>query len=112
MPLLVRPLGDALMTIYLWPAGGAIYFPVRSGFQPDTLCLVAWSESGDRGDWEALHRACRRHGYDFWLNVAVMTDTFDEVRPWTEAGVVAAFNEDCREGGWLWRMWNNGEGRR
>jgi hypothetical protein len=38
--------------------------------------------------------------------VAVVSDTCDEVADPSPARLVAAFNDDCREGQWLARMMN------
>src|SRR5690349_8751745 len=104
MPLVEYSLGYVLLHIYEFPFEGAIYLPAVGRYDPDTQCIVAWARSGE--EEASLHQACLNHGFKNWLNVAVVSDTCDEVSEQTEASLIAAFNEDCREGAWLWKMMN------
>lgn len=103
MPLTKTTLGHTLLHIYEFPFEGAIYLPDVARYEADTPCIVAWAGNCDEA---ALHQTCLCDGFKHWLNVAVVSDTCDEVPEQTEACLIAAFNEDCRQGGWLWRMMN------
>jgi hypothetical protein len=101
MPPTIYNLGDVLARIYDLPFGSAIYLPHVERYDVDTPCMVLddCPDVSDEGD-------ARRYGFVNWLNVAVVSDTCDEVLDKTPTSLVAAFNEDCREGGWLARMMN------
>lgn len=103
MPLTRTSLGHVLLHIYEFPFEGAIYLPDAGRYEAHTPCIVAWTGSGDEA---FLHQTCLNDGFKNWLNVAVVSDTCDEASEQTEACLIAAFNEDCGEGGWLWRMMN------
>jgi hypothetical protein len=104
MPLTFTTLGYVLTHIYSFDPSAGIYLPSVERYEAGTPCIVA---SPDRGtDYESLHRMCLDQGFRNWLNIAVVSDTCDEVSPQTETCFVAAFNDDCREGGWLRRMMN------
>jgi hypothetical protein len=104
MPMANRKLGDVLLHIYEFDLGGAIYLPDVERYETDTPCIVAWGHEGE----DVLHQACFRQGFKNWLNVAVVSDTCDEASEQTEESLVASFNKDCREGGWLRKMTNYG----
>jgi hypothetical protein len=103
MPLKKSNLGHVLCHIYDFPFGGAIYLPRVERYEANTPCIVAWEDNDAEA---ALHQSCLGEGFSNWLNVAVVSDTCDDAPEQTEAGLIAAFVEDCREGGWLWRMMN------
>jgi hypothetical protein len=102
MSLIIRKLGDVLLHIYDFPLEAAIYIPETARFEGDTPCTVG----GGLGDEASFHDACLENGFKNWLNVAVVSDTYDEVLDKNETALIAAFNEDCQEGGWLWKMMN------
>ena len=104
MPMENRKLGEVLLHIYDFSFGGAIYLENPGPYRPDTPCMVVWDDFGEQ--YLSLHQACLDQGFKNWLNVAVISDTYDEVSEKTEENLVAAFNEACREGGWLWKMMN------
>jgi len=106
MPLTFTTLGEVLLHIYEFDFGGALYFQNADRYESDTPCIVAVPASTDGEEEAALHQAALDHGFCNWLNIAVVSDTCDEVVPQTEAGLIAAFNEDCRENGWLRKMMN------
>lgn len=93
-------LGYVLLHIYDFDPGGAIYLPQVEAYEPNTPCIVVGSEEN------SVHQECLSKGYTNWLNVAVVSDTCDDVENQTETALVSAFNEDCRDGGWLWKMMN------
>jgi hypothetical protein len=97
-------LGKVLVQIYDFNSGAAIYLPSVEQYETDTPCLVAWPATDAEG--EPLHQTCLQRGFKNWLNVAVVSDTCDAVSEKTETALIVAFNEDCREGGWLWKMMN------
>ena len=102
MSLTIRRLGDVLLHIYDFPFSEAVYLPEVTRYENDTQCVV-----GDGlGDEASFHQTCVENGFKNWLNVAVVSDTYDEVPEKTESDLIAAFNEDCQEGGWLWKMMN------
>ncbi len=103
MPQTKTNLGRVLTHIYEFPMEGAIYLPAVGPYEADTACVVAWAGEEDEA---SLHELCLRDGYANWLNVAVVSDTCDAASEQTEEGLVAAFNEDCQEGGWLRKMMN------
>ena len=96
-------LGYVLLHIYEFPSEGGIYLPVVDRYEVGTPCLVTWADSGDEA---IIHQTCIDEGFRNWFNVAVVSDTCDEAAEQTEASLIAAFNEDCEEGGWLSRMMN------
>jgi len=102
MPLTIRKLGDVLLHIYDFPFDAAIYLPEAGQYEAGTPCVVG----GGANDEASFHHACLGNGFTNWLNVVVVSDTCDDVFEKTERGLIAAFNEDCREGGWLWKMMN------
>jgi hypothetical protein len=104
MPLAKKTLGDVLLHIYDYDFSGGIYLPDICHYEVDTACIVAWAEGNE--SWAAVHEACLDQGFTNWLNIAVVSDTCDGVSTQTEACLVAAFNDDCGEGGWLRRMMN------
>lgn len=109
MPLRRTNLGYVLLHIYEFPFEGTIYLPDVRTYEVDTSCIVAWVDSSEESfsSSEALlHQTCLGEGFKNWLNVAVVSDTCDEATEPTEAGLIAAFNEDCRENGWLRGMMN------
>ena len=101
MPPAIYNLGDVLARIYDFPFESAIYLPRVERYEVDTPCMVLGDCSGGPDEGVA-----RRHGFVNWINVAVVSDTCDEVPDKTPTSLVAAFNEDCREGRWLARMMN------
>ena len=101
MPLAIYDLGEVLALIYDLPFGSAIYLPRVARYAVDTPCMAP----GDCPDWSDKGVA-RHYGFLDWLNVAVVSDTYDEVPDKTPSSLVDAFNEDCRKGEWLARMMN------
>jgi hypothetical protein len=106
MPLTSTSLGYVLLHVYDFDPGAAIYLPNAEHYKADTTCIVASPATYTETEYEALHEDCLNRGFPNWLNVAVVSDTCDEAATHTEDGFVAAFNEDCREGGWLRKMMN------
>jgi len=106
MPLTPTTLGYVLLHIYDFDPGAAIYLPNLERYESDTPCIVASPATHTVAEEIALHQDCLNRGFTKRLNVAVVSDTCDEVVTQTEDGFVAAFNDDCRDGGWLWRMMN------
>jgi hypothetical protein len=106
MPLTIRKLGDVLLHIYEFPFEAAIYLPEVLRYDADTPCIVG----GGLEDEASFHDTCLEKGFKNWLNVAVVSDTCDDVPDKTESGLIAAFNENCREGGWLRKMMNYRKG--
>ena len=104
MPRTESNLGHVLLHIYEFPFEGTIYFPDVGSYDADTPCIVAWAGSGE--EETSLHQTCLSYGFKNWLNVAVVSDTCDEALEQKEECLIAAFNDDCREGGWLRRMMN------
>ena len=102
MSLKIRRLGDVLLHIYDFPFEAAIYLPEAARYECDTPCVVG----GALSNAASFHQACVQSGFENWLNVAVVSDTCDAVLEKTASGFIAAFNEDCQEGGWLWKMMN------
>lgn len=101
MPLAIYDLGEVLARIYDLPFESAIYLPRATRYEVNTPCMApGYSPDGsDEG-------VARHYGFIDWLNVAVVTDTYDEVPYKSPASLVAAFDEDCRGGHWLARMMN------
>ena len=106
MPKISTTLGYVLLHIYNFDLGAAIYLPHAARYEADTPVIVAWPAKHDDQAEEKLHLDCLNNGFTNWLNVAVVSDTCDDVETDAEDGLVAAFNEDCQEGGWLWKMMN------
>ena len=104
MPLAVHNLGDVLTDIYRYPFGGAIYLPEADHYEICTPCFICWSMQPEDAPIE--HSIALSYGFSRWLNIAVVSDTCDEVTEPTPERLVAAFNADCREGGWLAEMMN------
>jgi hypothetical protein len=102
MPPTIRELGDVLLHIHDFPFDAAIYVPEVVRYQGDTPCVVG----GGVSDEASFHQSCLQSGFKNWLNVAVVSDTCENVLEQTESGLVAVFNQDCQEGGWLWKMMN------
>src|SRR5262245_24534712 len=88
MPLTKTNLGHVLRHIYEFPFEGAIYLQDVERYAADTPCIVAWAGDYDEA---VLHQVCLSEGFKNWLNVAVVSDTCDEVSEQTEACLVAAF---------------------
>ncbi len=107
MPLSFTNLGYVLCHIYDIDSGAAVYFPTVERYEADTPCIVASATEHTGAEEASLHQACLDHGFKNWLNVAVVSDTCDNVSEQTEACLIAAFNDDCREGGWLRKMMNH-----
>ncbi len=103
MPVIESQLGYVLLHIYEYPFEGGVYLPDDSVYQTDTPCLVAWAGGSDEA---SIHQTCLNKGFQTWFNIAVISDTYDEVSEKTETCLIAAFNADCREGQWLWKMKN------
>jgi hypothetical protein len=108
MPLTSTTLGYVLLHIYDFDLGAGIYLPSVERYETDTPCIVASPANHiyTETEYESQHQDCLKRGFTNWLNVAVVSDTCDDVATHTEDGLVAAFNEDCRGGGWLWKMMN------
>src|SRR5262245_61200266 len=104
MPLTFTSLGQVLTQIYSFDPGAGIYLPNVERYESDTPCIVAVPTTDE--DEESLHQSCLDHGFKNWLNVAVVSDTCDEASQQTETCLIAAFSDDCREGGWLRKMMN------
>jgi hypothetical protein len=104
MPMIHKNLGEILLHIYDFPFEAGIYLPDVTHYETNTPCIVAWAWKGE--DEDSIHQACLTQGFKNWLNVAVVSDTCDGVSEQTGDCLVTAFNEDCREGGWLWKMMN------
>jgi hypothetical protein len=102
MQLTIRTLGDVLLHIYDYPFETAIFLPESEQYTAETPCVVGWDEDED----SLFRRACLEHGLVNWLNVAVVSDTCDDAMEQHVPHLIRAFNEDCREGGWLRRMMN------
>jgi hypothetical protein len=98
----VQRLGDVLLHIYDYPFEAAIYLPAVPSYYPDTPCVVG----GGLGDPASFHQTCLDNGFANWLNVAVVSDTCDEVPDKTVPALIAAFNADCKQDGWLQKMMN------
>jgi hypothetical protein len=98
-------LGEVLLRIYEFPLEVAIFLPTSGPpFSAQTPCMVGWDERED----STFRQACLEQGLVNWLNVAVVSDTCDEVVEKDIANLIAAFNEDCQDGGWLQEMMNYG----
>lgn len=104
MALSFTNLGHVLCHIYDFDFGAAIYFPTVERYEADTPCIVALPDT--EAEEASLHQACLDRGLKNWLNVAVVSDTCDDAAEQTEACLIAAFNDDCRDGGWLRKMMN------
>src|SRR5262245_3801815 len=100
MPLTIRNLGEVLLHIYDFPCQASLYLPLVAQYEADTPCVVGGTEN----DGPSFQGTCVDNGFKNWLNVAVVSDTCDEVSKKTVSALVEAFNEDCREGCWLWKM--------
>ncbi len=106
MPLAIRNLGEVLIQIYDFYSQTAIYLPKILEYEVDTPCIVSWAATNDELDETALHLTCLHYGFKNWLNVAVVSDTCDDVLEKSQESLIAAFNADCRDGCWLSRMMN------
>ncbi len=107
MPLIRETLGNVLVHIYDFPFLATIYLPDAVCYETDTPCLVAWFDGlPTMGEQVAHHQMCLNDGFKNWLNVAVVSDTCDEVPQQAEVYLLEAFNKDCCEGGWLWKNMN------
>jgi hypothetical protein len=106
MPLTFTNLGHVLLHIYDFDFEAGIYLPNVERYDADTPCIVASAATNTEAEEASLHQAYLDHGYKNWLNVAVVSDTCDDVSEQTKARLITAFNEDCREGGWLHKMMN------
>lgn len=105
-PLTVTTLGYVLLHVYDFPFWGAIYLPKVERYEADTPCIVVAPPPSAEAEEPRLHQDCLNRGFTNWLNVAVVSDVCDEVERHTEDSLVTAFNENCREGGFLWREMN------
>ncbi len=106
MPLTFTNLGFVLCRIYEIDFGAAVYLPTVERYEADTPCILAVPTTYTEAEESSLHESCLNHGFKNWLNIAVVSDTCDAAQDQTEASLIAAFNEDCREGGWLRKMMN------
>jgi hypothetical protein len=106
MPLTFTTLGHVLVHIYDFDPGGTIYLPKAERYEAETPCIVAWSTAHAEEEYHCLHQTSLKHGFTNWLNVAVVSDTCDSVAEKSQRSLIAEFNDDCREGGWLWKMMN------
>ncbi|WP_423838999.1 DUF7716 domain-containing protein [Symmachiella dynata] len=104
MPLTFHNLGFVLSHIYEFPRWCAVYLPTVDRYEADTQCIVAVPTTHSEAEEDKLHHLCLAHGFKNWLNIAVISDTCDDAADQTEPALIAAFNQDCREGEWLWRM--------
>jgi hypothetical protein len=102
MDATMKPLGQVLLHIYHFPFELAIFLPHLDQYKADTPCLIGWDED----ELSPFRQACSRHGLVKWINVALVSDTCDDVADKDIPHLIAAFNEDCREGGWLRKMMN------
>jgi hypothetical protein len=102
MQVTIRKLGEVLLHIYEYPFEEAIFLPKSGPYEADTPCIIGWDDREGR----VLRKACLEHGLVNWLNVAVVSDTCDEVFPKDVVHLILAFNEDCQEGRWLHTMMN------
>jgi hypothetical protein len=91
MPLAVYNLGEVLAHIYDLPFESTIFLPRFSRYEVDTPCMAP-GYCPDGSD----ERLARHYGFVDWINVAVVSDTYDEVPEKSQSSLVAAFNEDCR----------------
>jgi hypothetical protein len=95
------PLGEVLERIYKFPAWAAVYLPRPGNFDPLTSCVVSLAQ-GDAE--ESMHKQCIEKGFGYWLNVAVITDIYDNLDDKADTDeLLAVFNAECQEGGWLKR---------
>lgn len=99
MPLRPATLGYVLFHIYDFDPVASIYLPEMERYWANTPCIVSAGEGDD-------HQDCLRRGFMAWFNVAAVSDTCDGVVTKTEDDFVAAFNNACQEGGWLWKVKN------
>jgi hypothetical protein len=106
MTLTSTTIGHVLLHIYDFSPGATIYLPDVRRYEADTPCIVAEPTTFTQAEEALLHQTCLTSGYKNWLNVAVVSDTCDDASEQTAPCLIAAFNEDCQEGGWLWRMMN------
>jgi hypothetical protein len=106
MPVTHTTLGYVLSHIYEIGFEAAIYLPTVEEYSADTPCIVAVPNSYTAAEEASLHQSCLDHGFKNWLNVAIVSDTCDSALDQTEASLLAAFNADCRDGGWLRTMMN------
>jgi hypothetical protein len=100
MPPAIRRLGDVLLHIYDHPFEAAIYLPEIEEYKSDCPCVIGAAAADDFPS----HQDCLSYGFKHWLNVAVVSDMYDSATEKTESGLIAQFNKDCQEGGWLWKM--------
>lgn len=106
MPLTHTTLGEVLCHIYSFDFGATIYFQPAERYAASSPCIVASAISNMAGEELTLHQACLNAGFTNWLNVAVVSDTCDSVSEQSHGSLIAAFNSDCQEGGWLRKMMN------
>lgn len=106
MPLHFTTLGHFLLHIYDFDLGAGIFLPDVVRYESDTPCIIALPAIDDKSEEASLHQMCLNNGFKNWLNVAVVSDTCDDVLQRTEPSLIDAFNADCRQGGWLWKMMN------
>src|SRR5271167_234541 len=105
MSLTIRRLGDVLLHIYDFPFWAAIYLPETARFEGDTQCIVGGTET-DEASCDRDRQTCLENGFRNWINVALVSDTYDSVMDKTESGLIAVFNEECQEGGELRKLMN------
>lgn len=106
MPLIETTLGEVLPRIYDFDLGAGLYLPKVDRYEADTPCVIAVSATHNEEEEQTLHLECVRRGFANCLNLAVVSDTCDDVVTRTTDGYVTAFNQDCQEGRWLARMMN------
>jgi len=102
MSLRIQKLGFVLSHIRDFPFWQTIFLPNLEKYEADTPCAVG----GSLDEEHLFRQACLENGLINWLNVAVVSDTCEELPEKTVPCLIQAFNEDCREGGWLRKMMN------
>jgi hypothetical protein len=105
-PVTCTNLGYVLLRIYDFPFWGAIYLPKVERYETNTPCIVVTPDPTAEVEEEALHQDCLNKGFANWLNVAVVSDVCDDTETHTEDGLVAAFNKQCKEDGFLSKQMN------
>lgn len=106
MPLSFTNLEDVLRHIWDIEFWATIYFPAVERYTADTPCIVKSTTTNTEAEETSLHQACLDQGFNNWLNVAVVSDICEEVSEQTEACLIAAFIDSCRDGGGLRKMMN------
>lgn len=72
--------------------------------ESDTPYIVAAPTTCIEAEEASLHQSCFDHGFENWLNIANVSDTCDAAPDQSGASLIAAFNGDYHEGGWLRKM--------